>query len=75
MYVVARMNLKLHQFDIETTFLNRELKEDIYKVKLKGFQIEGLEEKLYKLIRSLYILKQPSRQWYLKFHKDILEIV
>jgi len=33
----------------------------------KGFQVDGHEEKVYNLKRSLYGLKQSLRQWYLKF--------
>ena len=40
----------------------------------EGFQINRHEEKVYKLKRSLYGLKQSSRQWYLKFHQAILKI-
>ncbi|GJY41448.1 putative RNA-directed DNA polymerase [Tanacetum coccineum] len=33
--------------------------------------VEGKEHMVYKLKRSIYELKQASRQWYLKFHKVI----
>jgi hypothetical protein len=36
--------------------------------------VNGNEEKVYKLKRPLYGLKQSSRQWYLKFHEAIMEI-
>jgi hypothetical protein len=36
--------------------------------------VNGHEQKVYKLRRSLYGLKQSSRQWYLKFHEAIMEI-
>jgi hypothetical protein len=74
MSIVTKMDLELHQLDIKTTFLNGELKEDIYMLQPKDFQIKGHEEKVYKLKRSLYGFKQSSRQWYLKFHQAILEI-
>ena len=68
MSVVATMDLELHQLDVETTFLNGELKEDIFMLQPKGFEIKGLEDEVYKLKSSLYGLKQSFRQWYLKFH-------
>jgi hypothetical protein len=34
----------------------------IYRIQSKGFQVKGHEEKVYKLKRSLYGLKQLSRQ-------------
>ena len=37
MAVVARMDLELHQLDVKTVFLNRELKEEIYMMQPDGF--------------------------------------
>jgi hypothetical protein len=67
------MDLELHQLDVKTTFLNGELKKDIYMIQPEGFEQDEHEEKVYKLKRYLYGLKQSSRQWYLKFHQIILE--
>jgi hypothetical protein len=74
MSIIAKFDLELHQLDVKTVFLNGELKEDIYMVQPEGFHVNGHEEKVYKLKRSLYELKQFSRQWYLKFYKAIMEI-
>jgi hypothetical protein len=71
--IVAKMDLELHQLDVKTTFLNGELKEDIYMIQPEGFEQDEHEENVYKLKRSFYGLKQSSRQWYLKFHQTILE--
>uniref|UniRef100_A0A2N9GSY4 CCHC-type domain-containing protein n=1 Tax=Fagus sylvatica TaxID=28930 RepID=A0A2N9GSY4_FAGSY len=52
----------------------RDLKEEIYMDQPDGFQIKGQEGKVCRLKKSLYGLKQSSRQWYLKFHQAILDI-
>ena len=74
MVVAARLDLELHQLDIKIAFLIGDLKEEIYMDQLDGFQIKGQEGKVCRLKKSLYGLKQYSRQWYLKFHQAILDI-
>ena len=34
----VNIDLELHQLNMKTTFLNRELKEDIYMIKTKDFK-------------------------------------
>jgi hypothetical protein len=74
MSIVTKIDLELYQLDVKTTFLNEELKKDIYMVQPEVFHVNGHEENVYKLKRSLYGLKQSSRQWYLKFDEAIMEI-
>uniref|UniRef100_A0A2N9HJS7 Reverse transcriptase Ty1/copia-type domain-containing protein n=1 Tax=Fagus sylvatica TaxID=28930 RepID=A0A2N9HJS7_FAGSY len=74
MIVAVRLDLELHQLDVKTAFLNGDLKEEIYMDQPDGFQIKGQEGKVCRLKKSLYGLKQSSRQWYLKFHQVILDI-
>ena len=64
MALVAHYDLELHQMDVKTTFLNENLDEE-------GFMVEGNEHMVCKLKRSIYGLKQASRQWYLKFNDTI----
>uniref|UniRef100_A0A2N9F1D9 Reverse transcriptase Ty1/copia-type domain-containing protein n=1 Tax=Fagus sylvatica TaxID=28930 RepID=A0A2N9F1D9_FAGSY len=63
MVVAARLDLELHQLDVKTAFLNGDLKEEIYMDQPNGFQIKGQEGKVCRLKKSLYGLKQSSRQW------------
>ena len=71
--IVARMDLKLHQMDVKTVFLNRKLDEEIYMDQPLGFELKGQERKVCKLKTSIYGLKQALRQWNLKFHQVMLK--
>ena len=59
---MARMDLELHRLDVNTAFHNGELKEDIFVLQPEGFEIKGHEDKVYKLKRSVYGIKQSSKQ-------------
>ena len=65
--IVAAENLHLEQLDVKTTFLHGDLEEDIYIIQPEGFIVQGQENLVCKLRKSLYDLKQASRQWYKKF--------
>jgi hypothetical protein len=49
---------------VKTTFLHSKLEETIYMHQLEGFIVEGKEDHVCQLMRSLYGLKQSPRQWY-----------
>ena len=59
--IVAQLDLELYQMDVKTTYLNGEVDEEIYMEQLIGFIVKGQEDKVCKLRRSLYGLKQASR--------------
>jgi hypothetical protein len=71
MALVAHYDLELHQMNVKTTFLNGDLEENIYMAQLKGFVVEEKERMGCRLKKSIYGLKQASRQWYLKFDRTI----
>jgi len=72
MALVAHYDLELHQMDVKTAFLNEDLEEDVYMDQPVGFSEEGKEHMVCKLKRSIYGLKQASRQWYLQFNDTIM---
>jgi hypothetical protein len=47
--------------NVKTTFLNEELKEQIYMTQVDGFVVKGQEDKVCKLLKSLYGLKQAPK--------------
>ena len=57
--------------DVKITFLNGDLSETIYMQQPKGFCIRGNKDLVCKLKRSIYSLKQVSRQRYLKFDEVV----
>ena len=65
--MVALFDLELEQLDVKKAFLHGELKEQIYMHQLEGFVIEGKEDHVCLLKKSLYGLKQSPRQWYKRF--------
>lgn len=58
--IVAREELEMVDFDVKTAFLNGTVTEEIYMDQRKGYE-QG--DKVCRLHRSLYGLKQASRAW------------
>jgi len=54
---------------VKTAFLHGDLEEEIFMAQLKGFEVQGKENLVCKLHKSLYGLKQELRQWYKKFNE------
>ena len=71
MALVAHFDMELHQMDVKMAFLNGELKETIYMKQPEGFIVPGKEKTICKLKKSIYGLKQASKQWYRKFDSVI----
>ena len=71
MALVAHFDLELHQMDVKTAFLNGNIDETIYMVQLENFISGDPKSMVYKLKKSIYDLKQASREWYHKFHQVI----
>ena len=69
----ALRNLPVQQIDVKTTFLNRDLEEKIYIEQPEGFYAPRQEKKVYRLVKSLYSLKQVPKQWHEKFDIARLE--
>ena len=69
-FLAASYGLSVHQMDVKTAFLKREL-EEIYMDQPDGFVANGQEGKVCKLLKSLYGLKQAPKQWHEKFDRTL----
>ena len=72
MALVAHYDLELHQMDVKTAFLNGDIVETIYMVQPENFVSGDPKNMVCKLKKSIYRLKQASRQWYHKFHQVVV---
>nr|GFA55698.1 zinc finger, CCHC-type [Tanacetum cinerariifolium] len=70
--IASIYSLIIHQMDVKTTFLNGELEEEVYMNQPLGFIFPGNENKVCKLINSMYGLKQTPKQWHQKFDEVVL---
>ncbi|CAL5360549.1 unnamed protein product [Camellia sinensis] len=62
MALTAHFDLELHQMDVKTAFLNGDLLEEVYMMQPEGFEELGKGDLVCKLKKSIYGLKQASRQ-------------
>ena len=72
--IAASLNWPLHQLDVNNAFLNGDLLEEIYMSPRPGLRRQG-ENIVCRLHKSLYGLKQASRQWFSKFTEAVLAAV
>lgn len=72
--VAVQYDLLLTQYDVKTAFLHGNLDEEIYVSQPEGFVLKGCENKVYRLKRSLYGLRQSPRCWNKTLHDVFLSL-
>nr|GEU53101.1 retrovirus-related Pol polyprotein from transposon TNT 1-94 [Tanacetum cinerariifolium] len=60
----ASKNITIYQMDVKTTFLNGELKDEVYVCQPEGFVDPEHLTHVYRLKKALYGLKHVPRAWY-----------
>lgn len=69
--LAAIKDWSLHQMDVKNVFLNGELEEEVYMQLPPGFEEPQGKNKVCRLLKSLYGLKQSPRAWFDRFSKTI----
>lgn len=64
----------VHHMDVKSAFLNGELKEEVYVAQPPGFVVDGKEQKVLRLVKALYGLRQAPRAWYTKLDASLLSL-
>jgi hypothetical protein len=71
---VASMGWSLHQMDVNTTFLNGEIEEEVYIEQPQGFELHSRDTHVCKLNKSLYGLKEVPRAWYARIDNYLIRL-
>ena len=69
--IATYLDYEIWKIYVKTAFLNGYLEESIYMMQLEGFVAKGQQQKVCKLLKSIYGLKQASRSWNLRFDETI----
>jgi hypothetical protein len=64
---------KLYQMDMKSAFLNGVIQEEVYVRQPPGFKNPKYPDRVYKLSKALYRLKQASWAWYARLKSFLLE--
>jgi hypothetical protein len=69
----ASKGFKLYQMDMKSAFLNGVIQEEVYVKHPLGFESLKYPDRVYKLSKALYRLKQVPRAWYARIKMFLLE--
>nr|GFB11830.1 retrotransposon protein, putative, Ty1-copia subclass [Tanacetum cinerariifolium] len=69
--IAAYYDYEIWHMDVKTAFLNGYLNEEVYMEQPEGFVNPKYSNRVRKLKRSIYGLKQASRQWNKRFDDEI----
>ena len=71
--LAAHFDYEIWQMDVKTAFFNRNLTKEVYITQPQRFTSKEDTNKVYKLKRSIYRLKQASKNWNIRFDEIVKE--
>ena len=60
--IAAIQDMEVKQMDVETAFLNAEIKEEVYMEQPEGYH-DGSPNNVYRLLKTIYGTKQAPYEW------------
>ncbi|MBW0568606.1 hypothetical protein O181_108321 [Austropuccinia psidii MF-1] len=69
--LLVNKSMKAYQFDVEKAFLHSEMDAYVYVIQVRGFEVQGKENWVWRLNKSLYGTKQAPRMWKEKLTKSL----
>jgi hypothetical protein len=72
--LAAHQKWEVHHTDVKSTFLNGDLREEVFALQPSGFVRAGREEKVLRLKKELYGLHQAPRAWNQKLDPSLLSL-
>jgi len=72
--LAAHQRWEVHHMDVKSAFLNGDLKEEVYVAQPPGFVISGSENKVLRLRKALYGLRQAPRAWNAKLDDTLVSL-
>ncbi len=61
--LIATRDLEFELMDVQTAYLNAELKEVVYMAQPDGFSSDSSSTAVWRLLKAIYGLKQAGREW------------
>lgn len=70
----VQLDLKMNHLDVPTAFLNGDIDECVFMEIPVNSNFKNCENKVLRLKRAIYGLKQSARAWYIKVESSLLKI-
>jgi hypothetical protein len=72
--LAAQKGWQVHHMDVKSAFLNGELREEVYVQQPPGFVVKCGGDKVLKLKKALYGLRQAPRAWNAKLDSELMKL-